>query len=50
MTVKEFWEWVEQSLKENKGSEKEGVGWFIGDMEELIDKWEESKGCPNLGK
>lgn len=42
MTLEEFWQRVEDSLRENKSLlQREGVGWFISDMETLFEEWED---------
>ena len=44
MEAKDFWERVENSIRENKTGtptmDREGIGWFIGDMEQLFEEWD----------
>jgi hypothetical protein len=45
MTPKEFWKEVHRVVEdyETTGAEaKQGIGFFVGEIEELIEKWEES--------
>ncbi len=41
MEANEFFERVEKLLKETKGNDPIGVGFFISDMDELFNEWYE---------
>ena len=41
MIPREFFEAVKDLLKQFEGDDNTGVGFFIADMEKLMDEWEE---------
>ncbi len=43
MIPKEFFEAVKDILGQTESNDDEGVGFFIGDIERLIDEWEEGE-------
>lgn len=41
MNAREFFNEVKKKYDETEGSDPVGVAFFIGDMEQLFEKWEE---------